>query len=129
MGLTDLFGLLLSTVSAEAVASYVAGVDLLLSANVGAEVQLERAVAADPSFALAHIARARMLQLRARMPESKGAVTRARALCEGVTPRERQQHRRDRARGSTGLRSRRWRRFARMPRNIRETGSPILGSR
>src|SRR5438128_3484742 len=90
MGLTDRFGLSLSTVSAEAVASYVAGVDLLLSANVGAEVQLERAVAADPNFALAHIARARMLQLRARMPEAKAAVARARGLCEGVTPRERQ---------------------------------------
>ena len=90
MGLTDRFGLWLSTVSAEAVASYVAGVDLLLSANVGAEVQLERAVAADPNFALAHIARARMLQLRARMPEARVAVTRARELCEGVTPRERQ---------------------------------------
>jgi hypothetical protein len=31
-----------------------------------------------------------MLQLRARMPEAKVAVTRARALREGVTPRERQ---------------------------------------
>src|SRR6266446_8460571 len=90
MGLTDRFGLSLSTVSAEAAASYVAGLDLLLSANVGAEVELERAVAADPNFALAHIARARMLQLRARMPEAKAAATQARALCERVTPRERQ---------------------------------------
>ena len=90
MGMMDRFGLSLSTVSMEAVASYVAGVDLLLSANVGAEVELERAVAADPYFALAHIARARMLQLRARMPEAKVAVTRARELCEGVTARERQ---------------------------------------
>jgi hypothetical protein len=78
MGMTDRFGLSLSTVSAQALASYVAGVDLLLSAHVGAEVELERAVAADPNFALAHIARARMLQLRARMPEAKVAVTRAR---------------------------------------------------
>jgi hypothetical protein len=53
-------------------------------------VELERAVAADPNFALAHIARARMLQLRARMPEAKVAVTLARALREGVTARERQ---------------------------------------
>src|ERR1700736_4919948 len=90
MGLTDRFGPSLSTVSAEAVASYFAGVDLLPSANVGVEAHLERAVAADPYFALAHIARARMLQLRARMPEAKVAVTRARELCEGVTARERQ---------------------------------------
>src|SRR6267142_1952650 len=90
MGLTDRFGLSLSSVSAEAVASYVAGVDLLLSANVGAEAQLEHAVAADPNFALAHIARARMLQLRARMPEARVAAAQAKALCEDVTPRERQ---------------------------------------
>ncbi len=88
--MTDRFGLSLSTGSTEAVASYVAGIDLLLSANVGVGVELERALAADPDFALAHIARARMLQLRARMPEAKAAATRARALGERVTPRERQ---------------------------------------
>src|ERR1700724_1207815 len=90
MGLTDRFGLSLSTVAAEAAASYVAGLDLLLSANVGAEVQLERAVAADPGFALAHIARARVLQLRARMPEAKAAVAGARGLRGGVPPRKRE---------------------------------------
>src|SRR5260370_28925382 len=90
MGLRVRSGLSLSTVAAEAAASYVAGVDLLLSANVGAEVELERAVAADPNFALAHIARARMLQLRARMPEAKAVVAEARALRAGVTARERQ---------------------------------------
>src|SRR5438067_2786196 len=101
MGLTDRFGLALSTVSAEAAASYIAGLDLLLSANVGAEVQLERAVAADPNFALAHIARARMLQLRGRMPEAKAAVARARAPrgCHGPGAAA---HRRDRARRRRG---------------------------
>jgi len=63
---------------------------LLLSANLGAEEQLESAVAADPDFALAHIAYARLLQLRARMPEAKAAAAKARALREGVTQRERQ---------------------------------------
>jgi hypothetical protein len=51
---------------------------------------LEGAVAADPYFALAHIARARLLQLRARIPEAKAAAVRAKSLCDGVTTRERQ---------------------------------------
>ena len=61
MGLSDRFGLPLSTGSSEAAARYIAAVDLLLSANLGAEEQLESAVAADPDFALAHIAYARLL--------------------------------------------------------------------
>src|SRR6266851_1240446 len=90
MSTTDRFGLPLTTSSAKAAARYIAAVDLLLSANLGAEEQLERAVAADPDFALAHIARARLLQLRARMPEARAAAAQARSLCDGVTARERQ---------------------------------------
>jgi tetratricopeptide (TPR) repeat protein len=89
MGLTDRFGLPITTSSADAAADYIAAVDLLLSANVGADELLERAIAADPEFALAHIARARLLQLRARIPEAKAAVARAKSLCDGVTARER----------------------------------------
>jgi len=65
MDLTDRFGLSLSTGSAAAVASYVAGVDLLLSANVGAEAQLERA--AELRQAIATLKRA------ARRPTTKVA--------------------------------------------------------
>jgi hypothetical protein len=89
MSTTDRFGLPLTTGSAEAAARYIAAVDLLLSANLGAEEELETAVAADPDFALAHIARARFLQLRARMPEAKAAAARAKSLRDGVTARER----------------------------------------
>jgi len=89
MSTTDRFGLPLTTGSAEAAARYIAAVDLLLSANLGAEEQLELAVAADPDFALAHIARARLLQLRARISEAKAAAARAKSLCDGVTARER----------------------------------------
>ena len=89
MGLTDRFGLPLSTGSTEAATRYIAAVDLLLSANLGAEELLENAVTVDPDFALAHIARARLLQLRARMPEAKAAAAKARSLAEGVSPRER----------------------------------------
>jgi hypothetical protein len=56
MLLKDRFGLPV-TCAAAAVEDYAAGVDLLLSAWPGAEVLLDRAIAADPDFALAHIAR------------------------------------------------------------------------
>jgi hypothetical protein len=86
----DRFDLPVSSTSAEAVELYVAAVDLLLSANPGADKLLERATSADPDFALAHIARARLLQLRARMPEARKAAAQARALCHRLAARERQ---------------------------------------
>src|SRR6516162_1629656 len=87
MPLKDRFGLPV-TCAAAAVEDYVAGVDLLLSAWPGAEVLLDRALAADPDFALAHIARGRLLQLQARMPEAKAAAMRARSLAHRLTARE-----------------------------------------
>ena len=78
MSMTDRFDLPVTSASAAAVADYVAAVDLLLSANIGADALLERAIAADPDFALAHIARARLLQLQARMGEAREAAARAR---------------------------------------------------
>jgi tetratricopeptide (TPR) repeat protein len=89
MPLKDRFDLPVTCDAPVAVEDYVTAVDLLLSANIGAEELLERAIAADPDFALAHIARARLLQLRARIPEAKAAAARAQSLCEHVTPRER----------------------------------------
>jgi tetratricopeptide (TPR) repeat protein len=55
----DRYGLRLSTESSAAVA-YRDGVDLMLSAWPGAGEAFDRAIAADPDFALAHIARARV---------------------------------------------------------------------
>ncbi len=89
MALTDRFGLALTTDSPHAVESYIRAVDLMLSANAGAETLLDAALDADPDFALAHIARARLCQVQARIPEAKEAATRARDLAERVTPRER----------------------------------------
>jgi hypothetical protein len=86
--MTDRFDLPVSSSSTAALDNYVAGVDLLLSANTGAEERLARATAADPDFALAHIARARLLQLQARMPEAREAAARAKALWERVSARE-----------------------------------------
>jgi tetratricopeptide (TPR) repeat protein len=87
--LKDRFDLPVTCAAAAAVEDYVAAVDLLLSAWPGAEARLDRALAADPDFALAHIARARLLQLQARMPEAKAAAACARSLADRITARER----------------------------------------
>jgi hypothetical protein len=89
MLLKDRFELPVTCVSVAAVEDYVAAVDLLLSAWPGAEARLDRALAADPEFALAHIASARLLQLRAKVPDAKEAAARAQSLATRVTARER----------------------------------------
>ena len=65
-----------------------AAVDALLSGNVGADEALERALAADPDFALAHAARARALQMRGAAAEARMAATRAGELARTATRRE-----------------------------------------
>jgi hypothetical protein len=72
-----------------AVEDYVAAVDALLSGNVGADEALDRALAADPDFVLAHAARARALQMRGAGAEAKAAAARATDLARTATPRER----------------------------------------
>jgi tetratricopeptide (TPR) repeat protein len=89
MPLKDRFDLPITCASAAAVEDYVAAVDLLLAAWPGSEARLERALVADPDFALAHIAHARLLQLQARVPGAKAAAARAQSLADRVTPRER----------------------------------------
>ena len=88
MEVRDRFDLPITAASVPAVDDYVAGVDLLLSANPGAEQRLARAVANDPDFALAHIAHARLLQLQARLPEARAAAARSEALRNRVSARE-----------------------------------------
>ena len=56
----DRYGLNLSTASSEAAEAYRDGIDLMLSAWTGAAEAFDRSIAADPEFALAHIARARI---------------------------------------------------------------------
>ena len=87
--LEDRFGLPLSTDSTSAVEAYVKAVDLLLSANVGAAPLLEEAIRCDSDFALAHIARARLLQLSGRIPEATTATDTAQQLVPKLTERER----------------------------------------
>jgi tetratricopeptide (TPR) repeat protein len=88
MPLEDRFGLALSTKDEAAAGDYVAAIDLMLSANAGAEALLDRALGVDPDFALARIAKARLYQVQARIPEAKTEAAAARALAHRVSPRE-----------------------------------------
>ncbi len=87
--LKDRYGLELSTTSQAARDAYVEGVDLFLSANLGAEAAFERSIAADEGFALAHAALGRTRQLYAKPDAARQSVARARKLMEGAPSRER----------------------------------------
>ncbi len=88
MPFEDRFGLALTTSSSAAAENYVRALDLMLSANIGGEALLDAALDADPEFALAHIARARLLAVQARVAEAKEAAAAARALSDRVRSRE-----------------------------------------
>jgi hypothetical protein len=84
----DRYGLPLGARPSGAVEDYVAAVDALLSASVGADERLDRALAADPDFALAHAAKARALQMRGAGAEARAAAGRAGELARGGGRRE-----------------------------------------
>jgi tetratricopeptide (TPR) repeat protein len=86
--LEDRYGLSLSTSSAAARDAYVAAVDCILAATVGAEEHLGRAIEAEPDFALAHAGLARAHFILAKVPEARAAAARARELSVRATPRE-----------------------------------------
>src|SRR3712207_3599494 len=73
----DSRGLPLSTTSDFAAERYRHGVDLLLSAWPGAAEALEEAIAADPDFALAHAARARLHAIRAELAKARARIATA----------------------------------------------------
>ena len=77
MARLDRRGLPLSTTSDLAAERYRDGVDLLLSAWPGAAEALEEAVAADPDFALAHAARARLHAIRAEPAQARARIATA----------------------------------------------------
>lgn len=80
MTLTDDHGLPISTDSEAAAVAYRDGMRLMLSAWPGADTRLDEAVAADPSFALAHAARARLHAISAEGAAARGSMDRAAAL-------------------------------------------------
>lgn len=79
---TDRYGLPLSTSSAHAADAYQVGVDLLLSLWPGALEALERAIALDPDFALAHAARARLQLIDNQADAARATIVRAQRLVE-----------------------------------------------
>lgn len=87
--LVDRYGLPFSTSSQAARDAYVAGADCILAGTVGWKESLGRAIEADPSFALAHVALARGLFLDAEVKQAREATARARELAQSATPRER----------------------------------------
>ncbi|MZR30282.1 tetratricopeptide repeat protein [Sneathiella litorea] len=84
----DLYGNEVSTGSRAALDAYNEGVNLFLAAQTGADIALERAIAEDPSFALAHAALARHHQMYARPTEAVKSIISARELGAGYTVRE-----------------------------------------
>ena len=60
--LQDRYGQSLSTTSTAARDAYIDGCDRLLSADAGTEAAFRAAIAADPDFAMAHVALARTLE-------------------------------------------------------------------
>jgi tetratricopeptide (TPR) repeat protein len=84
---TDRYGNALAT-DAFAAAHYIAGVDALFAADVGAVEAFEAAVAHDPEFALAHAGLARTHQIFGNRAGAKAAIARARNLAPRLSGRE-----------------------------------------
>jgi tetratricopeptide (TPR) repeat protein len=86
--LTDAYGNSLSTQSEEARDAYDLGVRRFLGAEPGVADAFEAAINSDEGFALAHIGRARDMQLRGRPDQVKASLSRARELTNGLSERE-----------------------------------------
>lgn len=86
--LNDRYGNALSTKSSVARDAYVDGVDRFLSAQPGAVEAFGTAIAEDPNFALAHVGLARGHQLLADGKAAGEAIAAARAVGNGLSPRE-----------------------------------------
>lgn len=87
--LTDRHGLAVSTASPTARDAYIEGCDLLLTVYPGAIAALDRAIAEDPTFALAHIAKARAQQLAGDLPGMRASLAAARTHSEESPARDR----------------------------------------
>jgi hypothetical protein len=87
----DRYGLPLSSSSLEACERYVAGVDVMLSYQPGADTELQAALSVDPGFAMAHAALARHFQMWGRTADARASIANAQACSTGISPRE-QQH-------------------------------------
>ncbi|WP_158921091.1 tetratricopeptide repeat protein [Acidisphaera sp. S103] len=86
--LTDRYGLMVSTASTAARDAYVQGCDLQFTMYPGAMAAMDNAIADDPDFALAYVAKARFQQLRGDIPAARESIAAATALTAGISARE-----------------------------------------
>src|SRR5438477_5103541 len=86
--LTDRYELPLSTASAAARDAYVEGCEAKLTMYPGAIEGFDRAIAADPEFALAHSARAHVLLERGDAAAARASMAAANSLAAGLSSRE-----------------------------------------
>ena len=86
--LSDRYGLSLSTTSAAARDAYDSGCATKLTMYPGAIEAFDRAIAADPGFALAHAARAQALLDRGDAAAAGAAIATAKSLLAGLSARE-----------------------------------------
>jgi tetratricopeptide (TPR) repeat protein len=86
--LTDRYELPLSTASSAARDAYVQGCEAKLTMYPGAIEAFDRALAADPGFALAHASRANVLLERGDPPAARASMAAANSLAAGLSARE-----------------------------------------
>jgi tetratricopeptide (TPR) repeat protein len=86
--LTDRYGFALSTASAAARDNYVQASDLALTFYPGAAEAYDRAIAADPGFALAHGGKAQVLMRQGDVAAARAALATAKDLSAGLSERE-----------------------------------------
>jgi len=84
----DRYGLALSTASAAARDAYVQGCDLALTLYPGGADAFDRAIAADPGFALAHCGKAQVLMREGKVAPARAALAQAKSLAAGLPARE-----------------------------------------
>ena len=86
--LADRYDLSLSTACTAARDAYVQGCDLALTLYPGAVKAFDRAVAADPNFALAHAGKAQVLMREGNAAAARAALAAAKDLSVGLSARE-----------------------------------------
>src|SRR5260370_8240233 len=86
--LTDRYGLFLSTTSSAARDAYLEGCEAKLTMYPGAIEAFDRAIAADPGFALAHAARAHALLERGDAASARASMAAANSLTADLSPPE-----------------------------------------
>ena len=86
--LADRYELPLSTASAAARDAYVQGHDLALTLYPGAAEAFDRALAADPGFALAHAGKAQVLMREGKAAAARAALSTAKGMAAGLPARE-----------------------------------------